>query len=54
MFKVKVLNLKSIIIMLYIVDFDCYKFVFMSKFRILIKLGLILVIRIVINEIVYL
>lgn len=39
--------------MLYIVDFDCYKFVFMSKVIILIILELILFIGIVINEILY-
>lgn len=53
MFRAKVTNLKSIIIMLHIADPDCYKLVSMSKVRTSTKLEPTSPIRTTTNETLY-
>lgn len=42
------------IILLYILDFDCFEFVFISEDRLLIKKELLIIIRMVMNELLLL
>lgn len=51
MFK---LNNKKIIILFYVIDFDCYEFVFISEDRLLIKKELLIILRMIMNELLLL